>query len=149
MDIEVKKIEISDISKIELWKTGHSVNKIALHIIWCTKYRHPILKDGIDIFVKKIIAETCIEYDWACRSIEIMPDHVHIFIQIKPEDRPIDVVRTLKSISAVAVFHKYSDIKQQKFWGSGLWSKGTYYGSVGQISEEIILKYISVQKEKL
>jgi putative transposase len=148
MDFEVKKIEIPDYKKIELWKTNHSVNKIALHIVWCTKYRHQILTNGIDLLVQRIIAESCREYGWACRSIEIMPDHVHIFIQISPLDRPIDIVRTLKSLTAIAVFYKYPKLKGEKFWGSGLWSKGTYYGSIGQVSQETILKYIENQKVK-
>jgi putative transposase len=77
-----------------------------------------------------------------------MPDHVHVFLQANPEDRPIDIVKTLKSISAVAVFYSFPKLKGQKFWGSGLWSKGSYYASVGQISQDTIKNYILSQKSK-
>lgn len=78
-----------------------------------------------------------------------MPDHVHLFLQIHPTERLTDVVRTLKSISAVAIFYKFPNLKTNKFWGSGLWSKGTYYGSVGQVSQNTIVKYIENQKSNL
>ena len=133
---------------IELWKESHSVSQLGFHIVWCTKFRHKVLNANIALSVKKIIAETCREYGWACRVIEVMPDHVHLMIQISPNDRLVDVVRTLKSISAVSIFQEYKDLKGQKFWGSGLWSRGTYYGSVGQVSQETIINYIKNQKVK-
>lgn len=147
--VEVEKVEIKDYQKLEVWSESHSVSKLGFHIVWCTKYRHPALTGNAGIEVKKVIAETCREYGWACRSIEVMPDHVHLFIQIHPTERLTDVVRTLKSISAVAIFCKFPDLKANKFWGSGLWSKSTYYGSVGQVSQGVILKYLDNQKKDL
>lgn len=147
MTVETYKVKDSQL--IELWKDNHSVSKLGFHIVWCTKYRHPVLTGGVELATRRILAETCREYGWACRSIEIMPDYVHLFIQIQPTERLTDVVRTLKSISAVAIFCKFPDLKANKFWGSGLWSKGTYYGSVGQVSQETIIKYIENQKSDL
>ncbi|WP_425354773.1 transposase [Limnoraphis robusta] len=39
-------------------------------------------------------------------------------------------------------------MKRRKFWGSRMWSDGTYYGSVGHISEEAVRKYIETQKQR-
>jgi len=61
---------------------------------------------------------------------------------------PYQIVQTLKSISAVHIFHKFPELKGNKFWGSGLWSKGCYYSTVGHLSEDIIIKYIESQKEQ-
>lgn len=135
-------------TKLEIWSDAHNINSIGLHIVWCTKFRHSVLKDGVDVFVKNIIAQTCGDNDWAVRSMEVMPDHIHLFVQIHPTDCPVDVVRILKSVSAVAVFTKFPKLKGEKFWGSGLWSKGAYYGSVGQVSQETVERYIEEQKKK-
>jgi len=51
------------------------------------------------------------------QGLEIMPDYVHLFIQVGPMDRPSDIVRTLKSISAVHIFGKFPNLKGRKFWG--------------------------------
>lgn len=127
---------------------SHSVSKIGYHIIWCPKFRHPVLVDAVAIELKNILNQTCVTYDWILHELEIMPDHVHLFIQTNPTDAPSDVAKTLKSISAVHLFNKFPALKGQKFWGTGLWSPSTYYGSVGEMSEDIVRKYIQNQKTK-
>jgi putative transposase len=125
---------------------NNSIHEIGLHLVFCTKYRKQIFSGIIEIELKHILSQTCAEYGWSLEILEIMPDHVHIFIQVGPEDRPTDIVRTLKSISAACLFTKFPELKGRKFWGSGLWSRGTYYGSVGNVNEETIRKYIENQK---
>lgn len=95
---------------------------------------------------KRIIAETCAVYGWQLQEMEVMPDHVYIFVQADHLTAPVTIAKTLKSISAVHIFHKFPKLKARKFWGSGLWSRGTYYATVGHISEDVIRKYIESQK---
>lgn len=75
-----------------------------------------------------------------------MPDHVHIFVQADHLTAPVEIAKTLKSISAVRIFYAFPKLKSRKFWGSGLWSRGTYFASVGHISEDAIRRYIETQK---
>ena len=131
---------------METIKTKHSITKIGYHLIWCTKFRQPILKNIVEVECKKIFADICITYGWKIRNVEIMSDHVHLFIQCDHTISPIQIVKTLKSISAIYLFTKFPNLKGQKFWGSGLWSKGAYYSTVGHISEEVVQRYIKNQK---
>lgn len=128
--------------------TNHSKFSLGYHIIWCPKYRHQVLKDIIEIELKQVLAETCAHYDWNLVSLEVMPDHVHIFVQADPETAPVNIAKTLKSISAVHLFNKFPTLKNRKFWGSGLWSRGTYYATVGHITEAAVRKYIETQKTR-
>lgn len=133
---------------MEIYKNSHAVHEIAYHIIWCTKYRNEVLVDAIEIELKQILAETCEEYGWKMEKMEVMPDHVHLFIRSDHLTAPVEIAKTLKSISAVHLFSKFSKLKGKRFWGSGLWSRSTYYGTVGHVSEEVVKKYIETQKEK-
>ena len=133
---------------MELKRNKHSVHCVGYHIVFCPKYRHQVLKGAVEVEAKRIFAEICADKNWMLLSIEIMPDHVHLFIQADPYIAPVAIVERIKSISAVYLFTKFPHLKKQKFWGSGLWSPGTYYGSVGNISEESIRKYIENQKKK-
>ena len=133
---------------LKLVSGSHSVHQIGLHLVWCTKYRKPVLDDVKSILIKQVVGQVCIDNEWTCHTIEVMPDHVHLFLQIAPTDAPCDVVRILKSITATAIFATYPKLKGTNFWGSGLWSRGTYYGSVGSVSQEAIIKYIENQKTK-
>lgn len=126
----------------------HATYKIGYHVVWCTKFRHPILVNAVEVFTKNTIAQTCAVYGWELQQIEIMPDHVHCFISAPPTVAPTDIVKTLKSVSAIAVFTQFPQLKGQKFWGSGLWSKSYYVGTVGDMSEKTVLKYIGTQKSR-
>jgi putative transposase len=135
-------------NKLELITDSHSKHQLGYHIVWCTKFRHKILENDIAIVLKRILSETCVAYDWKCHTLEIMPDHIHIFIQASHMDSPKTVAQTLKSISAVKLFSEFPKLKSQKFWGTGLWNRGTFYSSIENISQETIIKYIEEQKTK-
>ena len=133
---------------MEIKTNSHQVYELGYHIVWVTKYRHPVLVDAVAIVVKQVIAQTCVVYDWKLLEIEVMPDHIHIFVSASPQTAPAEIAKTIKSISAVTVFTAFPKLKGQRFWGSGLWSPSTYFGSVGHISEESIRRYIQNQKKR-
>ena len=98
---------------------------------------------------KTILAQVCAEYGWTLKAIEVMPDHVHLFLEASPDEAPSTIARTLKSISAVHIFTAFPKLKERKFWGSGLWARGCYYGSVGAVTEESVKRYIEDQKSNI
>ena len=128
-------------------KTKHSVYNLNYHIVLVTKYRHKVLKGDIETFVKKRIGEICEQYEWELISLEVMPEHIHLFVSAPPKIAPLTIASTLKSIICVDVFREFSMLKTYKFWGSGLFSRGCYYGSAGSVSAETIKRYIEEQKE--
>jgi putative transposase len=104
--------------------------------------------DAVEVELKKVLAETCEHYGWKLEKMETMPDHVHLFVRVDPVTAPVEITKTLKSISAIYIFTTFPKLKGKKFWGSGLWSRSTYYGTVGHVSEDVIKKYIKDQKSK-
>lgn len=129
-------------------KTKHSVYNLNYHIIFVTKYRHNVLTGEIEEYAKSKLEELCILYGWELISIELMPDHIHMFVSAEPKVAPLAIASTLKSILTVEIFRKFPTLKQQYFWGSGLFSRGYYYGFAGTVSAATIKKYIEEQKDK-
>ena len=129
-------------------KTKHSVYNLNYHIIFVTKYRHNVIADKVEEFVKAKLEELCILYGWELISMELMPDHIHIFVTTEPKIAPLAIASTLKSILTVEVFKHFPKLKKKYFWGSGLFSRGCYYGSAGTVSAANIKKYIEEQKLK-
>ena len=70
------------------------------------------------------------------------------FISAPPTIASTEIVKILKSVSANTLFKTFPNLKKNKFWGSGLWSKGYYVGTAGAVSSEIIVRYIQDQKLK-
>ena len=133
---------------MEMEKSSHAIYELGYHIIWCTKFRHKVLTHRVEVDCRNVIAQTCVAYGWKLEEIEVMSDHVHVFVRTDHMTAPVEVAKTLKSISALHLFTKHPTLKRSKFWGTGLWSPSTYYGSVGHISEDIVRKYIQTQKER-
>jgi putative transposase len=127
--------------------TAHSVYNLNYHIVLVTKYRNKVLTGQIEQFVKEQVPIICQRYDWEALALEVMPEHVHLFVSAPPTTAPNTIAKTLKSILAVAVFREFTTLKRQRFWGSGLWSDGCYYGSAGAVSSETIKHYIENQKD--
>lgn len=130
----------------EKTKAG-SVYKIGYRLIWCTKYRKDIIVGTVEYELREIIHQTAKHYGWQISEYESVSDHVQMIVETSPEYSPREIAQVLKSISAATLFKGNSDLKKRSFWGSGLWSKSTYYGTVGDMSESVIKKYIENQKK--
>lgn len=130
----------------EIRSTKHCKYNINYHIVWCPKYRHQVLTGKIEEYLKRLIYNICKRYNYEILSIEVMPDHIHLFVSTKPYVSPTEIVKTLKSITAIWIFRKFPTLKKQKFWDSGLWSKGYYIGTAGTVTAETIQRYIENQK---
>jgi len=127
----------------KLVHNNKSVVNINYHIIWCPKYRRKVLKDGIDIRLKTILPEIAKESDCLIESIEVMPDHVHIFLKGTPTIPIHLIVKNLKARSSRILRNEFPFLKSRL---STLWTRSYYCETIGCISEETIKKYIEYQK---
>ena len=127
-------------------KTNHCVYNINYHIVFCPKYRHGVIRGKVEEIIKLTVTEICTDYGFTLLQMETMPDHVHIFLSARPAIAPTEIVRTMKSVTANKVFRSIPSLKKRYFWGSGLWSRGYYIGTAGNVSTETIKKYIEAQK---
>jgi putative transposase len=95
---EVHKIE----SKIATVRTGHHCKyNINYHIIWIPKYREPILVGKVKEVLKTIIDGQCKELSIQNLALEIMPDHLHLFVGAKPTITPFKIIHKLKGNTSI------------------------------------------------
>jgi putative transposase len=106
------------------------------------------LNGNIEISLKEILVDIANRYDYEIIQMEVMPDHIHIFVGTNPTVAPIDIVRIFKSITAIELFKKYPQLKL--FYGrcGSLWSVGKFISTIGNVSSETIKKYIEEQTGK-
>jgi putative transposase len=130
-------------------ETAHCKYLCQYHIIWCPKYRFNVLKgDIVEELKNKIFKEIEERYKYEILEQEIMEDHIHLFVGVKPSVAPLDIVRTFKSISGIELFKRFPNLKI--FYGKcgSMWSNGKFISSIGEISEGTVRKYIKEQKNK-
>ena len=125
-------------------KSKTSVHNVAYHLIWCPKYRRKVLTDQVEIRLKQLLYEKSKSNGYSIESMEIMPDHVHLFIKTKPNISVSAIIKHLKGYSSFKLRNKFSDLKKYK----SLWTHSYYCETIGLISENNIIKYIAMQKTK-
>jgi putative transposase len=122
-----------------------AVYNINYHIIWCPKYRRSLLVDEVELFLNNCLRTIAETKNWEILEMEVMPDHIHLFISAPPFQAPTDIVKVLKGVTARRLFMEFPKLKK-KLWKGSLWSPSYYVGTAGTVSAETIKRYIENQK---
>ena len=122
------------------------VYSIQYHIVWCTKYRKEILVNGLDEEVKQHLMETAKSLGTVILAMEVMPDHIHLLLDCKPQFRPSDAVKVFKGNAARWLFLHHPELKQQ-LWGGHMWNPSYFVATVSDRSKAQVEKYINEQKK--
>ena len=121
------------------------VYSLQYHIVWVTKYRKPIFTGVIEEDVRKYLQETLESLDMDILAMEVMPDHIHLLVDCKPQLRLSDAIKILKGNTARWLFLAHPEIKQQ-LWGGHLWNPSYFVVTVSERSLDQVKDYINSQK---
>ena len=117
------------------------------HLVWCTKYRKKVLKNGIDTECKEMLQNLAEEYKFQILAMEVMPDHIHLLVDCKPQFYISDMIKIMKGNLARQMFLLHPELKKE-LWGGHLWNPSYYAVTVSDRSREQVSAYIEGQKEK-
>ena len=123
----------------------HSKSDLKVHIVWFPKYRKSILMGEVALRVRDLIRKISMEHDLVIISGKSRKDHVHVFVSYRPYQSVSKIVQWLKGISSRVLFQEFPHLKK-KFWGCHLWARGYLAVSSGNITDEMIKKYIDDQE---
>ncbi len=128
-------------------RLSHTIYECKYHLVFCPKYRRPILKDEIREYVRGEIGNLLRQKE----GIEIMEmnvqsDHIHLIVWIPPKYAVSAVMGYLKGKLAIRLLQKYERLGKQ-FWGRHLWGRGYCVSTVG-IDEQRIREYVQWQEKK-
>ena len=127
------------------WKTSNTARyNIGYHLIWCPKYRKSVLCGPVETRLRELLFLKAAELGVEIASLEIMPDHLHMFVKTNPAASPHWIVQQMKGISSNKLRKEFRHLRNIPT----LWTRSYYCESVGHISEETIRKYIEEQKGK-
>jgi len=121
------------------------VYNIKYHLVWCPKYRKKVLTGEIAARLRDLLDTKAIELGVEIQIMEIMPDHVHVFITGQPTEAIQYIVNQLKGNSSRILRQEFAELRSKL---PCLWSRSYYAGTVGHVSEETVRKYIEAQKGK-
>ena len=130
---------------MEILKGSHCQYQIRYHFVWGVKYAHELLFGERIKFLKKVIGEIGVKYDYQIEAVGTDENHLHLFAGAHPAIPPAKLAQTVKSISAREMFKEYPVIKRF-LWGGSLWAIGYYVRTVSDGPlEKVVKEYIEHQ----
>ena len=125
----------------------HSNNNVVYsckyHVVWCPKYRRKVLIGGVDTRLKELIEEVCQEIHVEIIEMEIMPDHVHLLLEVDPQFGIHKAIKAIKGRTSRILRQEFSELKTKL---PTLWTNSYFVSTVGGAPLEIIKQYIEGQK---
>jgi len=129
-------------------KSSHTVYDLKYHIVWITIYRKPVLFGEVSKRVRDLIREICKSTDVEIVKGHISRDHVHLFVSVPPHISVSKLVQSLKGKTSRKLMSEYKRLSRE-FWGCHIWARGYFVVSSGQVTEDIIKKYIEAQGKEI
>ena len=122
-----------------------AVFSLKYHVEWCPKYRRPVLVDAVADRLRGSLAEKAAELGMTVHALEVMPDHVHLFVESDPTRCVAEIVNRLKGYTSRVLRQEFTSLRSRL---PTLWSRSYFAGSIGQVSAATIERYIAEQKGK-
>lgn len=113
------------------------------HVVWCPKYRRKVLVNSVDIRLKELITQICQEIQVEIIEMEIMPDHIHLLIEVDPQFGIHKAVKLIKGRTSRILRTEFPYLKTKL---PTLWTNSYFVSTVGGAPLSVIKQYVENQK---
>lgn len=124
-------------------RNAGSVFALKYHLVWCPKYRRSVLVGPVEERLKLLLREKAAALNTEIEALEVMPDHVHLFVSADPTEAVQHLVNQFKGSTSRILRQEFPALRSRL---PSLWSRSYYAGTVGHVSEATVRRYIENQK---
>ena len=113
------------------------------HLVWCPKYRRRVLVDEVERRLKEIIIEQARKQNAEIIEMEIMPDHVHLLVEVDPRYGIHKFIKQVKGVSSHMIRKEFRHLRTKL---PTLCTNSYFVSTVGGAPFAVIKQYIESQK---
>jgi putative transposase len=113
------------------------------HVVWCPKYRRKVLVGNVADRLQGLIQQVCVDTNVEIIQMEIMPDHVHLLVEVDPQFGVHKLVKNIKGTTSRVLRQEFHHLCTKL---PTLWTNSYFVSTVGGAPLEIIKQYIASQK---
>lgn len=124
-------------------QTRHAVYDIRYHLVWCPKYRRPVLEGEVGKRLLEILPAYVAKLGGEVIELVVQPDYIHLFASFPPTIAISQIVYRLKGATSHQLRKEFPKLKSRL---PSLWTRSYYVGTAGNVSAETIARYIEAQK---
>ncbi len=128
---------------MEYKSNNNIVYSCKYHVVWCPKYRRKVLTGDVETRLKELIEQICQEIRIDLLEMEVMPDHIHLLLEVDPQFGIHKAVKTIKGRTSRILRSEFKHLTTKL---PTLWSNSYFVSTVGGASLSVIKQYIESQK---
>jgi len=113
------------------------------HVIFCPKYRRKVLTDPIQERFKEVVLSLQEDNNFIVLEMEVMPDHVHLLLDVDPTVGIQMVVSRIKGKTSHVLNREFPELRRKL---PTLWTRSKFIATVGSVSLDVVKQYIEGQK---
>lgn len=117
----------------------------AFHVVWCPKYRRRVLEGRIEARLKEIVREVVADKEAWLVEMQVMPDHVHLLVEVDPQFGVHRLVKAIKGRSSRVLREEFPHLKSRL---PTLWTNSYFVATAGGAPPEQIKRYVQTQKNR-
>jgi putative transposase len=124
-------------------RNAGSLNSLKYHLFWGPKYRRKVLVGEVADELRSLLYQKAQELEVAIEALEIMSNHIHLFILSEPAEANERPANQFKGFTSHMLPLKFSELRSHL---PNMRSRSYHVGSIGHVSEEIVKRYTEMQK---
>lgn len=128
---------------MEYKSNNNIVYSCKYHVVFCPKYRRKVLVGEIETRFKELVQEICTEFNIDLLEMEVMPDHVHLLLEVDPQFGIHKAIKTIKGKTSRILRSEFKSLTTRI---PSLWTNSYFVSTVGGAPLSIIKQYIESQK---
>lgn len=113
------------------------------HIVWCPKYRRKVLVGTVAKRLKELLIKVAFEKRVDLVELEIMPDHVHLLVEVDPQYGVHKFIKNAKGATSRILRREFHSLTTRL---PTLWTNSYFISTVGGATMKMVKKYIENQK---
>jgi putative transposase len=117
---------------------------MSYHIIWCPKRRRKVLVDRVKTRLEELIRETAPSVECEILALEILPNHLHLFVSATPQWAPNQIIARLKGKSSRILREEFPILRRMP----SLWTRSYFISTARNVSSDTIRRYIEAQSTR-
>lgn len=130
---------------VTLRSNSNVVFQCAFHVVWCPKYRRRVLGGRVEARLKELVREVVEEKGAWLVELEVMPDHVHLLVEVDPQYGVHRLVKAIKGRTSRVLRGEFPSLKSRL---PALWTNSYFVATVGGAPLAAVKRYVEQQKQR-
>src|SRR4029077_16568373 len=115
----------------------HALFRLHVHLVWCSKYRKPVLVGDVGRSLRDLARQICSDLGVEILAGAVAKEHVHMLVSMPPQISVRKLVQKMKGKTAYKLPPEFGALRKQ-YWGQRMWARGYFACTTGNVTDEMI-----------